>query len=111
MTLPELLVVGYQHRDAAPWPIVAQVPPHVVVLRAPTEDLPAIARRARLAMARASDGSIHILGDEAVVNELDDAARLFIRAWRERPAEKSDRPGEGLAWDHPGFQPPDQPRQ
>ena len=49
------------------------------------------------------------LGDESVLDELDEGAQLFVRAWRERPLSKPDRRGEGLSWDAPGFEPPDRP--
>jgi hypothetical protein len=91
------------------WPIVAQVFPHIVVLRANPKELAEIAHYSRLAMARLANGDIEILGDQDALDELDEGARLYVQAWREQPGEKPDRPGEGLAWDHPGFQPPDRP--
>jgi len=106
----EVLVVGYQPEGGRErWPVVARVAPHVVVLRADPEELGEIARHARLAMARSPDGSVDVRGEQGALDELDEGARLYVRAWRERPAAKPDRPGEGLAWDHPGFQPPDRP--
>lgn len=108
----EVLVVGYRSQEASlRWPTVARVPPHVLVLRASPEDLTAIAKDARLAMARRPTGGVEVVGDLGALEELDEGARLFVAAWRERPADKPDRPGEGLAWDHPGFEPPDRPRK
>ena len=110
MTVPEVLAVGYTPPESIPgWPVLAQVPPVLTVLRAGLEDLPTIARHARLAIARRPDGGTERVGDETAVEEFDDAARLFLGAWLERPVEKSDRPGEGLPWDAPGFEPPGPP--
>ena len=44
-----------------------------------------------------------------VRDELTGTERIFVDAWvvgRQRKA----RPGDGLAWDAPGFEPPDLPR-
>ena len=110
MTVPEVLVVGYAPREGAPgWPVLAQVPPLLSVLRAGPDDLAAIAKHARLAIARRPDGATERVGDESVLEELEDDARLFLSAWLERPAAKRDRPGEGLPWDAPGFEPPGPP--
>lgn len=42
---------------------------------------------------------------------LTDAERLFADAWALRTGDVagSERPGEGLPWDAPGFTPPDPP--
>jgi hypothetical protein len=40
---------------------------------------------------------------------LTETERLFADAWA-AGREPKTRPGEGLAWDAPGFQPPDLPR-
>ncbi|MEV7177303.1 hypothetical protein [Kitasatospora sp. NPDC093679] len=34
--------------------------------------------------------------------------QLFVSAWEAR-ARPKERPGDGLAWDDPGFRPPDRP--
>ena len=78
----------------------------VVVLEATAADLSAIADHAVLAMARRADGTVEIVGDKGALEGLDQGARLFVDAWRERPLHKQDRPGEGLPWDADGFQPP-----
>ena len=41
--------------------------------------------------------------------ELTDQERLFADAWTQRTG--GQRAGEGLAWDAPGFAPPDPPRE
>ena len=110
MTVPEVLVLGYAPSESTPgWPVLAQVPPLLTVLRAGLEDLPAIARHARLAIGRHPDGTTERVGDEKALDELDDAARLFLKGWLEYPVEKSERLGEGLPWDAPGFEPPGRP--
>src|SRR5262249_24239376 len=110
VTPEEVLVVGYgSEGEPSRWPVVARVSPYVAVLRASPEELAEIARHVRLAMARLPNGDVAVLGNRGGLDELDEGARLYVRAWRERSLDKPDRPGEGLAWDHPGFQPPDQP--
>lgn len=39
---------------------------------------------------------------------LSDAERVWVDAWGQR-GEPKERPGEGLSWDAPGFEPPDPP--
>ncbi len=107
----EILVVGggLQVVGSDRWPVVATVDPHVAVVRAHSGDLAEIARHSRLAMARIPGGGTRVLGDEGVLGELDEGARLFVVAWRERPVTKPGRVGEGLSWGAPGFEPPDRP--
>ena len=106
----EVLVVGYQPDATSPsWPVLARASSQALVLRAAAADVEAVGRRARLAMARRPDGSTQMVGDSGVLDELDEGGRLFVRAWQEQPTSKPDRRGEGLPWDHPGFEPPDIP--
>jgi hypothetical protein len=109
----EVLAVGFREEgESSRWAVVSRVPPDVVVIRTEEpEDVSRIAGRARLAMARLPSGDIQVMGDEGALDDLDEGARLFVRSWRERPLQKPDRPGDGLSWDHPGFQPPDRPRE
>ena len=88
---------------------MANVPPHVVVLRAVADEISDIADHARLAMAHSPGGGTETLGDQSALDDLDEGARLFVAGWRSRGIEKPDRLGEALAWDHPGFQAPDRP--
>jgi hypothetical protein len=44
-----------------------------------------------------------------VVEELDEAERLFVEGWALRRRGKAERPGEGLDWNAEGRQPPDAP--
>jgi len=71
---------------------------------------------ARVDLARRSDlasrpGVIAMtegtLPDE-VANRLNKAEALFATAFANRRTSK-ERPGEGLPWDAPGFEPPDSP--
>jgi hypothetical protein len=110
VTSGEILVVDHvPDREGSAWPVVASVPPRVAVLRAGADELATIASSARLAMARTDDDRIQVVGDETALDELDDGARLFVEAWRSQAPAKSHRPGDGLPWDAPGFEPPDAP--
>lgn len=44
-----------------------------------------------------------------IANKLDEGEALFVAAWisRNTGEQKKQRPGEGLSWDAPGFEPPD----
>ena len=108
MTMDEVLAVG--EGDALArldrFRVVQRASQSVVVLEATAADLSAIADHAVLAMARRADGTVEIVGDKGALEGLDQGARLFVDAWRQRPLHKQDRPGEGLPWDADGFQPP-----
>jgi hypothetical protein len=106
---PEILVVG-ENADKLPiqlaqlrtvGTVTAVMPPRLALLRlAPgltPPDLDGVAYLRRLA------------ADVPLPDDLTDDERLFVEAWRLRFAPKQ-RPGEGLAWDAPGFEPPDLPR-
>jgi hypothetical protein len=46
----------------------------------------------------------------ALLTDLDETGKLGVVAWNERQSAafqqaKQERPGEGLAWDHPGHEP------
>jgi hypothetical protein len=88
------------------WPVIARVDPDIVVVRADLAEVPEIARHAKLAIGRSPDGSTRVLGDERVLEELQEGSRLFVEAWQKRPLAKPDRLGEGLSWDSPGFEAP-----
>jgi hypothetical protein len=114
VTALDVLVVDYLPAgEGSGWPVTASVPPRVVVLRAGADGLAAIAGACRLAIARGADDQVEVVGDLAVLDELDDGARLFVEAWRTQRSAASatrDRAGDGLPWDAPGFEPPDPPR-
>ena len=104
----EVLLIDYRPLPSGP-PVVAELPPRIVVVQADESQIPALAERADLLVHRRPDGSTSLLGDRAVLDDLDASAQLFLRAWRQQPVSKPNRPGDGLAWDHPGFTPPDRP--
>ena len=110
MTSDEILVIDLRPDvDAPSWAVTASSPPRVTVLQAHRSDLEQVARVSRLALARDVDGTVVESGDPGVLDELDAGARLFVDAWRSRPLDKPERPGDGLPWDAEGFQPPDPP--
>jgi len=76
----------------------------------------------RLAIARGERGALeavrHLPGvvsvsegpvPEPVLRGLSPTEQVFAEAWALGRKPKLVRPGEGLAWDAPGFQPPDRP--
>lgn len=107
----EVLLVGATPPVAAGnrWKIVSRVSPDVLVLRADLAALPELVKGARYAISRVADGSLRTIGDEKALDTLDPGTRLFVEAWRDCPSQKVPRPGEGLPWDAPGFQPPGPP--
>ena len=104
-----LLVGGVAAAPIGRWDVVARAGPDVVVLRGDLDDLPDLIRGARFSMSRSLDGKTQVLGDERALDDLDAGAQLVVSAWRGRPLSKPDRPGEGLSWDAPGFEPPGPP--
>ena len=64
---------------------------------------------ARTRIARIQ-GVLHVLDNSArnLPADLTPAECAFAAAWQARQQPKT-RPGEGLPWDAPGFEPPDQP--
>jgi hypothetical protein len=106
----EVLIVGGDDAAAAGGGrVVARVEPDIVVVEADAQQLSALARSARFAVSRDPEAGTRTFGDERVLDELDAGAQLFVRAWRERPLHKPDRPGEGQSWGATGLEPPDLP--
>lgn len=109
-TASEILVVDPTAEWATRLRVLATAPPRVVVFEVDPGDLDeVVAAHGRLAIVRNSDGTTEMHGDPSVVDELDDSARLFVEAWRESRSAKPDRPGEGLSWGSPDYEPPDRP--
>jgi hypothetical protein len=106
--MTEILVIDPEPGRATSRP-VASAGQRVVVVRAEPDELDELAAGARFAMARHADGRIEERGDAGVLGELDIGTRLFVDGWRSRADDKPDRPGDGLSWDSPGFEPPDRP--
>ena len=76
--------------------------PRLAIVEAPAEAAQAALRSRRNVAAVAGPGET--LEGAA---ELTPQERLFADAWSQR--SESGRAGEGLAWDAPGFAPPDPP--
>ncbi|MFI8536125.1 hypothetical protein ACIGMX_38475 [Streptomyces aquilus] len=94
-------------KDEARWPVVARLPPSITVFRADATHLPELSAHGRLALARSPQGEITSSGDDTLLHQLDETARLFVEAWKAGPRNKSSRPGDGRNWGDPEFQPPD----
>jgi hypothetical protein len=105
----EILVIDPNPDRPPSRPVVSSAGPRVLVVRAEPGELDQLVDGARFAMARHADGRIEERGDGSVLGELDVGARLFVDGWRARADDKPDRPGDGLSWDSPGFEPPDRP--
>ena len=78
--------------------------PRVVVVRRPQSEPDAVLQ---------SRPEVLAVGEVApsVAAGLTETEALFVAAWaqRTREAGTKQRPGDGLSWDHPGFEPPDPP--
>lgn len=88
------------HRASAELEVRHSVSPHVHVVTGPAHALTALANAAGL----------HVLTTDTAQATappgLDPAETMFVDAWLSRRNPKV-RHGEGLAWDAPGFTPPD----
>lgn len=78
--------------------VTQRLPPRLAVVRLPAAHLPAL---------RSAGGvrAVCLPGDP-VPDGLGESEQLFARAWQVRGRPK-ERTGDGLAWDAPGFEPPD----
>jgi hypothetical protein len=68
---------------------------------------------ADLDRVRRNPGVLHVVSgpdEPGDIPGLDEQEALFVAAWALRQKGKGERPGEGLAWDAPGFTAPDPPR-
>ena len=98
-------------RVAAPrGQVKQQYGPEVLIVEAEQDLLEA------LEADRGVAGVFHGEVPEAFVAPLDATGRLGIAAWNQRHSAafleaKEERKGEGLAWDHPGFEPEGRPEQ
>ena len=104
--MPTLLVVADDVRQVLdrlgrPVTLVQHLPPRLAVVEADDTTL-----------LRGAPGVVAV-GDPELPDDvragLSDTERLFADAWVLGRQPKV-RPGEGLPWDAPGFQPPDRPR-
>ena len=89
----------------APFVTVDQrLPPRLLVVRGEAD---------RLDHASRLPGVVAAIVDrlpERVLDQLDPTERLFAQAWVAGRRPKVGRPGDGLPWDAPGFEPPDPPK-
>jgi len=80
-----------------------RLPPRIAVVAVDSSDLESIAHM---------DGVVAVCTAPIpgpVADILDPTERLFVEAWASGQTPKVSRPGDGLPWDAPGFQPPDMP--
>jgi hypothetical protein len=111
--MSEVLVVFRRH-DVAPMHldvfgrVLHQGSPRLCVLELHTDGAQLDARLDALI----DDPSVRWAGErppDDVIEELDEAERLFVEGWLLRRAGKPARPGDGLDWDAAGRRPPDAP--
>nr|WP_315246783.1 hypothetical protein [uncultured Albidiferax sp.] len=88
-TLVLLATAADGQRLRAQWPVVAALPPRLLVLR-----LPAAAHL---------PGTVPL--DQADP-PLTESEQLFAAAWAAQGHKSAPRPGDGADWDAPGFIPP-----
>lgn len=107
----EVLIAFAHGKDAAileqlqPGPrITALKPPGLATVRASTEEIAALRRLTGVQAVFLRDVPAQFL------EALGPGERLFVLAWQVRGGTKLERPGEGLPWDAPGFEPPDRPK-
>jgi hypothetical protein len=76
------------------------VPPRLVVVTAPDAEA-----------LQAVPGVVAVLDSvpESLLRSLGPDEAIAARAFQRRKADREPRPGEGLAWDAPGYEPPDYP--
>jgi len=84
--------------------IVQRYGHHVLIVEGPSEIVPSL--DGREGIAGVFQGTV----PDDVTENLDDTGRLGVAAWNTRHTAaykdaKRERKGEGLAWDHPGFEP------
>jgi len=106
-----LLVDGAPPEATGHYQVIGRLEPNILVLRAERDHVAALATTARFAIGKFPDGTTLEFGDAETLNQLDPGAQLFVTAWREKLLTKENRPGEGLPWDAPGFEPPGPPTQ
>ena len=81
--------------------LLQSVSPRMFVVSAAPQDLAQLAQRAEVIAATAAELPA------AIVATLNAPERQWAAGWNLRRTEKKARRGDGLAWDAPGFSPPD----
>ncbi|HEX5746849.1 MAG TPA: hypothetical protein VFZ09_11450 [Archangium sp.] len=89
-------------RVAASLQVTQRLPPRLAIVRGTPGQLEAL--REQPGVAALCEGPV----PPEVLEQLGPTEQLFAKAWETGRQPKS-RPGEGLPWDAPGFQPPDGP--
>jgi hypothetical protein len=80
--------------------ILQRLPPRLAIVTADEQGIRAMERTPAISAVFAGDVPPEKL------EQFDQATRTFAAGWNERRRPKQ-RPGEGLSWDSPGFEPPD----
>lgn len=83
--------------------LTQRLPPRLAIARGTQEALEAV--RHLPGVVSVSEGAV----PEPVLSGLNPTEQVFAEAWALGRKPKAFRPGEGLSWDAPGFQPPDRP--
>lgn len=86
--------------------VAQSLPPHIVIQRLDADEIKRV--ETSPGVQAVCEGS----PPADVLETLSPSEVLFVTAWveRQRSAHKKRR-GEGLAWDAPGYQPPDAPQE
>jgi hypothetical protein len=103
VVLREHDVAGTRAAIARETEILQSISQRVFVVRGTPEVLGRLSNMENVAASSASALA------PAEMRGLSAAERQWAEAWNLRRAKKKSRPGEGLAWDAPGFSPPDRP--
>jgi len=80
--------------------------PRVVVVSDERDPAPTLASIPGVRRVYADDVAAEQLESDEAFTELDREETLAIRAWLYRQQPEKHRPGEGLAWDAEGYEPP-----
>jgi hypothetical protein len=107
--MPEALVIAQEPSDAL-WSRVTQfvqltqrLPPRLAIVEGEARALEEVSRLSGVVVLSGGDTP------DAVLEQLNPTERSFLEAWFLRRKPKPSRPGDNLAWDSEGFEPPDRP--
>jgi hypothetical protein len=110
MTTREVLILlrrGVSEQQAAvlrQMRVVSSLPPRLVVVEATEDSVRDLRRDQAVSLV------IEMQVEAERLSDLRPEEQLFVRSWIERmTSPPKQRPGEGLNWDAPGFEPPDPP--